>query len=106
MGNKLIWIIESLDRDGIYGTFSTKGQALNAIKIWANGVHKYDILTDLKKIKRKEKTPEMINIRYHQNERVVTLYVRSYNLNNGSSLCYIFRQHFGPSHEDSNQTDN
>jgi hypothetical protein len=95
MSGKSIWIIESLDKDGIYGTFSTKGKALNAIEIWANGVHKYDIITNLKKFKRRSNTPILVNIKYRDNERLVALYIRRYLLNNGAGMCHVFRQHFG-----------
>jgi hypothetical protein len=107
MSDKVIWIIESLDREGIYGTFSTKGQAITAIQVFSTGHHKYDILTDLKKIKRRERAPQLIHIRYRDNDRVVALYIRYYLLNNGAGMCHVFNRHFGAAtDENENQKDN
>jgi hypothetical protein len=99
MSDKKIWTIEPLNDDRTIGVFSTKGKAIDAIIAWSKGIHTYDIVTNIKKIKRSDGTAEIINIRYHENERLVPLYVRSLHLNNGAGMCVVFRHHFGNTDE-------
>jgi hypothetical protein len=106
MSEAIVWTIESLDHSEICGTFSTKGKALEAIRLWSNARHKYKILTDIKKIKRKNKTPEFVYIQFQENERLVTLWIRYYYLNNGSGMCHIFHKHFGNTDENESKENN
>jgi hypothetical protein len=95
MKDKIMWVIGGFTKENLYGVFSTKGKAIDAIKLWMIGVHKYTIETDLSTIPRLDGKPATINIRYDENGRLVSFYIHKFALNNGAGLIHSYRHNFG-----------
>ena len=88
MSDKIMWTVESYLKGRIYGVFSSKKQAVDAIRLWAGSSHPYRILRDLDTINLRQKSPERIGIEYIENNQNKVLYVNYHNLNNGAGIIY------------------
>ena len=86
MSDKIMWTVESYLKGRIYGIFSSKKQAVDAIRLWARNSHPYRILKDLDTINLRQKSPELIGIEYIENQQRKALYVNYHNLNNGAGI--------------------
>ena len=88
MSQKIMWTVESYLQGRIYGIFSSKKQAVDAIRLWANNMHPYRILRDFDTIDFRKKSPERIGIEYIENQQHKVLYVNYHNINNGAGIIH------------------
>ena len=88
MSQKIMWTVESYLHGRIYGIFSSKKQAVNAVRLWARNSHPYRILKDLDTINLRKKSPETIGIEYIENQQNKVLYVNYHHVNNGAGIIH------------------
>lgn len=96
---KTIWAIESMTTGDIYGVFSTKGNAIEAIRMWSTQTHSYSIETNLDMIPRLNGKSDAITVRYNINRKTVTFWLKRLNLNNGACIIHAYRHNFGKADE-------
>ncbi len=99
MSGKTIWAIEAMTTGDTYGVFSTKGKAIEAVKMWCTQTHSYKVETNIDMIPRLNGQPDSITVRYDINGETVTFWIKKLILNNGAGIIHAYRHNFGKSNE-------
>jgi hypothetical protein len=99
MRDKIVWKVEDFLSNKLYCIFSTKGKAIEAIKMWKNSLNSYKIESNIDMIPRLDGKAATVNIRYDRDKRKASFYISKIILNNGAGIIHAYRHNGGTPNE-------